>query len=66
MSEQKPPEPLSYASPQDAAPQTPSSEEFAAAKWFSIGFLAITGVLMLTGIVIVVVLTFRFASELIR
>jgi hypothetical protein len=60
------PVPLEYKTPEPADAQRPSAEEYAAAKWFSIGFLAITGVLMLVGFVAVLVIAYHFVTDILQ
>jgi hypothetical protein len=60
------PVPLDYKTPQPPDPQKPSVEEFAAAKWFSIGFLAITSFLMLVGVVVLIIVAYRFVTDIMQ
>jgi hypothetical protein len=52
MSEQDKAPPLEYATP--AAVPEPTREEFAAARWFTLGFLLIMGAMMIGAMVLAI------------
>lgn len=45
-------------------PSGPSNEELAGAKWFTLGFLAVTGLLTVGALVLVAVVVFKIFMEM--